>query len=177
MLGCSWCHVVPILFRRVKTISPDIKEFFSQACSLRHVSLAGTKLPADAVRCDWAVGNGFGMGIAWGELGQGWWGGWMDARGCERQSSGKDAFSSIPLPLPALLGCPMAGAGAPISGTDGGSFGDFSRALLQGLADNSHISDLHLDLSSCEVRAQQPWAAPLRPGGPTVAVWEGLGPV
>ncbi|XP_027759882.1 capping protein, Arp2/3 and myosin-I linker protein 2 [Empidonax traillii] len=62
--------------RRVKTISPDIKEFFSQACALRHVSLAGTKLPADVVR-----------------------------------------------------------------------------ALLQGLADNSHISDLHLDLSSCELRS------------------------
>ncbi|NXR71569.1 CARL2 protein, partial [Pycnonotus jocosus] len=62
--------------RKVKTVSPDIKEFFSQACSLRHVSLAGTKLPADAVR-----------------------------------------------------------------------------ALLQGLADNSHISDLHLDLSSCELRS------------------------
>ncbi|NWT11134.1 CARL2 protein, partial [Vireo altiloquus] len=62
--------------KRVKTISPDVKEFFSQACSLRHVSLAGTKLPADVVR-----------------------------------------------------------------------------ALLQGLADNSHISDLHLDLSSCELRS------------------------
>ncbi|NXR22923.1 CARL2 protein, partial [Cinclus mexicanus] len=62
--------------KRVKTTSPDIKEFFSQACSLRHVSLAGTKLPADVVR-----------------------------------------------------------------------------ALLQGLADNSHISDLHLDLSSCELRS------------------------
>ncbi|NXC07251.1 CARL2 protein, partial [Orthonyx spaldingii] len=62
--------------KRVKTISPDIKEFFRQACSLRHVSLAGTKLPADVVR-----------------------------------------------------------------------------ALLQGLADNSHISDLHLDLSSCELRS------------------------
>ncbi|XP_041883223.1 capping protein, Arp2/3 and myosin-I linker protein 2 isoform X4 [Corvus kubaryi] len=62
--------------KRVKTISPDIKEFFSQACSLRHISLAGTKLPADVVR-----------------------------------------------------------------------------ALLQGLADNSHISDLHLDLSSCELRS------------------------
>ncbi|XP_009289108.1 PREDICTED: capping protein, Arp2/3 and myosin-I linker protein 2 [Aptenodytes forsteri] len=62
--------------KRVKTISPDIKEFFSQACALRHVSLAGTKLPADAVR-----------------------------------------------------------------------------ALLQGLADNSHISDLHLDLSNCELRS------------------------
>ncbi|NXF35333.1 CARL2 protein, partial [Nyctibius bracteatus] len=62
--------------KRVKTISPDIKEFFSQACALRHVSMAGTKLPADAVR-----------------------------------------------------------------------------ALLQGLADNSHISDLHLDLSSCELRS------------------------
>ncbi|NXN14402.1 CARL2 protein, partial [Indicator maculatus] len=62
--------------RRVKAISPGIKEFFSQACALRHVSLAGTKLPADAVR-----------------------------------------------------------------------------ALLQGLADNSHISDLCLDLSSCELRS------------------------
>ncbi|NWR62425.1 CARL2 protein, partial [Bucorvus abyssinicus] len=62
--------------KRVKTISPAIKEFFSQACALRHVSLAGTKLPADAVR-----------------------------------------------------------------------------ALLQGLADNSHISDLHLDLSNCELRS------------------------
>ncbi|NXH63853.1 CARL2 protein, partial [Rhabdornis inornatus] len=62
--------------KRVKTISPDIKEFFSQAYSLRHVSLAGTKLPADVIR-----------------------------------------------------------------------------ALLQGLADNSHISDLHLDLSSCELRS------------------------
>ncbi|KAF1537721.1 Capping protein, Arp2/3 and myosin-I linker protein 2, partial [Eudyptes schlegeli] len=62
--------------KRVKTISPDIKEFFSQACALRHVSLAGTKLPADAVR-----------------------------------------------------------------------------ALLQGLADNSHVSDLHLDLSNCELRS------------------------
>ncbi|NWU71373.1 CARL2 protein, partial [Pterocles burchelli] len=62
--------------RRVKTISPDIKEFFGQARALRHVSLAGTKLPADAVR-----------------------------------------------------------------------------ALLQGLADNSHVSDLHLDLSSCELRS------------------------
>uniref|UniRef100_A0A8B9Z9E0 Capping protein regulator and myosin 1 linker 2 n=1 Tax=Buteo japonicus TaxID=224669 RepID=A0A8B9Z9E0_9AVES len=36
--------------KRMKTISPDIKEFFSQACALRHVSLAGTKLPADALR-------------------------------------------------------------------------------------------------------------------------------
>ncbi|NXN32089.1 CARL2 protein, partial [Nycticryphes semicollaris] len=62
--------------KRVKTISPDVKTFFSQACALRHVSLAGTKLPADAVR-----------------------------------------------------------------------------ALLQGLADNSHISDLHLDLSNCELRS------------------------
>ncbi|XP_014802415.1 PREDICTED: leucine-rich repeat-containing protein 16C [Calidris pugnax] len=62
--------------KRMKTISPDIRMFFSQACALRHVSLAGTKLPADAVR-----------------------------------------------------------------------------ALLQGLADNSHISDLHLDLSSCELRS------------------------
>ncbi|NXW50368.1 CARL2 protein, partial [Nyctiprogne leucopyga] len=62
--------------RRVKTISSDIKEFFSQACALRHVSLAGTKLPADAVR-----------------------------------------------------------------------------AVLQGLADNSHISDLRLDLSNCELRS------------------------
>lgn len=71
MLDCSCCHVVPILFRRLKTISPDIKEFFSQACSLRHVSLAGTKLPADVVRCDWAVGNGSGVSTAWGDLGQG----------------------------------------------------------------------------------------------------------
>ncbi|NWW52635.1 CARL2 protein, partial [Pedionomus torquatus] len=62
--------------KRVKTISPDVKKFFSQACALRHVSLAGTKLPADAVR-----------------------------------------------------------------------------TLLQGLADNSHISDLHLDLSNCELRS------------------------
>ncbi|NXE27765.1 CARL2 protein, partial [Ardeotis kori] len=62
--------------KRVKTISPDIKEFFSQACALRDISLAGTKLPADAVR-----------------------------------------------------------------------------ALLQGLADNSHVSDLRLDLSSCELRS------------------------
>ncbi|KAM6300523.1 LOW QUALITY PROTEIN: capping protein, Arp2/3 and myosin-I linker protein 2 [Aegotheles albertisi] len=62
--------------KRVKTISPDMKEFFSQARALQHVSLAGTKMPADAVR-----------------------------------------------------------------------------VLLQGLADNSHISDLHLDLSSCELRS------------------------
>ncbi|NXV49809.1 CARL2 protein, partial [Uria aalge] len=62
--------------KRVKTISPDVKEFFSQACALQRVSLAGTKLPADAVR-----------------------------------------------------------------------------ALLQGLADNSHISDLCLDLSNCELRS------------------------
>ncbi|KAM6057509.1 LOW QUALITY PROTEIN: capping protein, Arp2/3 and myosin-I linker protein 2 [Chlamydotis macqueenii] len=62
--------------KRVKAISPDIKEFFSQACALRDISLAGTKLPADAVR-----------------------------------------------------------------------------ALLQGLADNSHVSDLRLDLSSCELRS------------------------
>ncbi|NWX50140.1 CARL2 protein, partial [Steatornis caripensis] len=62
--------------KRVKTISPDIKEFFSQACALRHVSLASTKLTADAIR-----------------------------------------------------------------------------ALLQGLADNSHVHDLHLDLSNCELRS------------------------
>lgn len=78
----------------------------------------------------------------------------MDGRGCERQSSGKDTFSSIP--LPGLLGVPHGRCWCPISCTDGRGFGDFSRALLQGLADNSHISDLHLDLSSCEVRAQQP---------------------
>ncbi|KAI1235503.1 hypothetical protein IHE44_0002378, partial [Lamprotornis superbus] len=119
--------------KRVKTISPDIKEFFSQACSLRHVSLAGTKLPADVIRCGWAVGNGFGVSIARGDLGQvgrmdGRMDRRMDGRGCERQSSGKDAFSSISLLLPGL-------------------------ALLQGLADNSHINDLHLDLSSCELRS------------------------
>ncbi|XP_048814678.1 capping protein, Arp2/3 and myosin-I linker protein 2 isoform X3 [Lagopus muta] len=62
--------------RRVKTISPSVKQFFSQACALRHISMAGTKLPPDAVR-----------------------------------------------------------------------------AMLQGLAYNSHISDLHLDLSSCELRS------------------------
>lgn len=33
-----------------------------------------------------------------------------------------------------------------------GGSGDFSRAMLQGLAYNSHVSDLHLDLSGCEVR-------------------------
>ncbi|XP_021263663.1 capping protein, Arp2/3 and myosin-I linker protein 2 isoform X2 [Numida meleagris] len=62
--------------RRVKTISPSIKQFFSEARALRHISMAGTKLPPDAVR-----------------------------------------------------------------------------AVLQGLAYNSHISDLHLDLSSCELRS------------------------
>lgn len=62
--------------RRVKTISPSVKQFFSQARALRHISMAGTKLPPDAVR-----------------------------------------------------------------------------AVLQGLAYNSHISDLHLDLSSCELRS------------------------
>uniref|UniRef100_A0A669QQ32 Capping protein regulator and myosin 1 linker 2 n=1 Tax=Phasianus colchicus TaxID=9054 RepID=A0A669QQ32_PHACC len=61
---------------RVKTISPSVKQFFSQARALRHISMAGTKLPPDAVR-----------------------------------------------------------------------------AMLQGLAYNSHISDLHLDLSSCELRS------------------------
>nr|XP_013798160.1 PREDICTED: leucine-rich repeat-containing protein 16C [Apteryx mantelli mantelli] len=62
--------------KRVKDVSPAIKQFFSKASALRHVSLAGTKLPPDAVR-----------------------------------------------------------------------------ALLQGLAYNSCISDLHLDLSSCELRS------------------------
>ncbi|XP_064375391.1 capping protein, Arp2/3 and myosin-I linker protein 2 [Dromaius novaehollandiae] len=62
--------------KRMKDVSPAIKQFFSKACALRHVSLAGTKLPPDAVR-----------------------------------------------------------------------------ALLQGLAYNSCISDLHLDLSSCELRS------------------------
>uniref|UniRef100_A0A8B9V8P2 Capping protein regulator and myosin 1 linker 2 n=1 Tax=Anas zonorhyncha TaxID=75864 RepID=A0A8B9V8P2_9AVES len=62
--------------RKVKAIPPDIKQFFSQARALRHVSVAGTKLPPDAVR-----------------------------------------------------------------------------AMLQGLAYNSHVSDLHLDLSSCELRS------------------------
>uniref|UniRef100_A0A8C2THI2 Capping protein regulator and myosin 1 linker 2 n=1 Tax=Coturnix japonica TaxID=93934 RepID=A0A8C2THI2_COTJA len=65
-----------IYSHRVKTISPSVKEFFSQARALRHISMAGTKLPPDAVR-----------------------------------------------------------------------------AVLQGLAYNSHISDLHLDLSSCELRS------------------------
>jgi len=51
-----------------------------------------------------------------------------------------------------------------------GGFGDFSRALLQGLADNSHISDLCLDLSSCEVRGQHPRVPLVRLGGPTAAV-------
>uniref|UniRef100_A0A8B9SNZ2 Capping protein regulator and myosin 1 linker 2 n=1 Tax=Anas platyrhynchos TaxID=8839 RepID=A0A8B9SNZ2_ANAPL len=62
--------------RKVKAIPPDIKQFFSQARALRHVSVAGTKLPPDAVR-----------------------------------------------------------------------------AMLQGLAYNSHVSDLHLDLSGCELRS------------------------
>ncbi|XP_068811663.1 capping protein, Arp2/3 and myosin-I linker protein 2 isoform X4 [Struthio camelus] len=62
--------------KKVKDVSPAIKQFFSKACALKHVSLAGTKLPPDAVR-----------------------------------------------------------------------------ALLQGLAYNSCISDLHLDLSSCELRS------------------------
>lgn len=48
--GGRWCRAVPVSFRRVKTISAAIREFFSQARALRHVSLAGTKLPADAVR-------------------------------------------------------------------------------------------------------------------------------
>ncbi|XP_068549905.1 capping protein, Arp2/3 and myosin-I linker protein 2 isoform X1 [Anas acuta] len=62
--------------RKVKAVPPDIKQFFSQARALRHVSVAGTKLPPDAVR-----------------------------------------------------------------------------AMLQGLAYNSHVSDLHLDLSGCELRS------------------------
>ncbi|KAI6077498.1 Leucine-rich repeat-containing protein 16C [Aix galericulata] len=64
------------MVRKVKAVPPDIKQFFSQARALRHVSVAGTKLPPDAVR-----------------------------------------------------------------------------AMLQGLAYNSHVSDLHLDLSSCELRS------------------------
>lgn len=51
-----------------------------------------------------------------------------------------------------------------------GGFGDFSRALLQGLADNSHISDLQLDLSNCEVRGQHPRVPSFQPGGPIAAV-------
>ncbi|KAM9374138.1 LOW QUALITY PROTEIN: capping protein, Arp2/3 and myosin-I linker protein 2 [Phaethornis superciliosus] len=62
--------------RRVQTICPQVQEFFRKAQALRKLSLAGTKLPGDAVR-----------------------------------------------------------------------------AVLQGLADNSHLSDLHLDLSSCELRS------------------------
>ncbi|KAM8799266.1 capping protein, Arp2/3 and myosin-I linker protein 2 [Eudromia elegans] len=62
--------------KKVKDVSPAIKQFFSKARALRHLSLAGTKLPPDVVR-----------------------------------------------------------------------------ALLQGLAYNSCISDLHLDLSSCELRS------------------------
>lgn len=46
-----------------------------------------------------------------------------------------------------------------------GGFGDFSRALLQGLADNGHISDLRLDLSNCEVRDQHLWVPSVQPGG------------
>lgn len=47
-----------------------------------------------------------------------------------------------------------------------GGFGDFSRALLQGLADNSHISDLRLDLSNCEVRGQHLWVPSVQEGVP-----------
>lgn len=53
----------------------------------------------------------------------------------------------------ALQGCWMGlrGAEPALPMLMGGS-GDFSRAMLQGLAYNSHVSDLHLDLSGCEVR-------------------------
>uniref|UniRef100_A0A8C3QW06 Capping protein regulator and myosin 1 linker 2 n=1 Tax=Cyanoderma ruficeps TaxID=181631 RepID=A0A8C3QW06_9PASS len=137
--------------RGIQTLGWD--EFTpTTACSLRHVSLAGTKLPADVVRCDWAAGNGFGVSTAWGDLGQGWWGGWMEGAVRGR------ALGRMPSPASHshcldCWGCPMGGAGAPISCTHWRGFGEFSRALLQGLADNSHISDLHLDLSSCELRS------------------------
>ncbi|KYO37006.1 leucine-rich repeat-containing protein 16C isoform C [Alligator mississippiensis] len=62
--------------KRVKDVTPAIKQFFSNASVLKYVSLAGTKLPPDVLR-----------------------------------------------------------------------------ALLQGLAYNSQISDLHLDLSNCELRS------------------------
>lgn len=93
-----------------------------------------------------------------------------DGWGCERQSSGKDVFSSTPLPLPGPLGgAPRQVLVPPLFAPMGG-FGDFSRALLQGLADNSHISDLHLDLSNCEVRGQHPWVPSGQPSGPIATV-------
>lgn len=54
----------------MKTISPSVKQFFSQACALKHISMAGTKLPPDAVR--------YGVGLELGSAGGGWTDlGWM----------------------------------------------------------------------------------------------------
>lgn len=77
----------------------------------------------------------------------------------------KDVFPSIP---PHIV-CTLDTVLVPLFLTAMGGFGDSSRALLQGLVDNSHISDLCLDLSSCEVRDQHPWVSSVHPGGPIVA--------
>lgn len=91
-----------------------------------------------------------------------------DGQGCERQGSGKAVLQH---PAPAAptqrCGVPTVGASAPVLTAMGGFA--FSRALLQGLADNSHISDLHLDLSNCEVRGQHPWVPWGQPEAPATA--------
>lgn len=126
--------------------------------------------------CESTEGNGFGVSMVQGGTSlralyveRGGEDGW----GCERQSSGKDVFSSTLLPVPGQLwGWTPWWVLVPLLLTPTGGFGDFSRALLQGLADNSHISDLRLDLSNCEVRGQHPWVPSVQPGGP-IAVVEG----
>lgn len=122
---------MPFPSRKAKAVPPDIKQFFSQARALRHVSMAGTKLPPDAVRSGMGIGacqgGGFGVDLVRVLSPGALQGSWMGLQGAEPM-------------LPMLMG----------------GFGVFSRAMLQGLAYNSHVSDLHLDLSSCEVREGHP---------------------
>ncbi|TWW72980.1 myosin-I linker protein 3 [Takifugu flavidus] len=109
--------------RKARDSLPTFRQFFSSAFSLTHVSLASMKVPPD----------------------------WLsDADGRVRV----DGAASLAAARAAVTGSPCTEVSMVISNPSSFLVTIFSfRALFLGLSNNPHITDLHLDISSCELRS------------------------
>uniref|UniRef100_A0A8C5IDT0 Capping protein regulator and myosin 1 linker 2 n=1 Tax=Junco hyemalis TaxID=40217 RepID=A0A8C5IDT0_JUNHY len=121
--------------------SQHLQSLLQHCHSLSHLSLAGTDCPLDAVSTT-----------------QGSWQRALPSAPsipglCEGLQCPWLLLHTAPIPPWQLFGALLHGPHSSLVHLDLSKNVFSHKALLQGLADNSHISDLQLDLSSCELRS------------------------
>lgn len=133
---------LPLLHPRKSRAAPAaLQLFLSRAGTLRHLGLAGCKLPPDALR---SVSLPTATLLAY-------------ATTTQAKPPAPNPVPIAPTISPASWSFLVFGSrpGRPFL-APASPFTSPSRAVLEGLALNTHLADLHLDLSACEVSIKFP---------------------